>query len=191
MDFFRNFAQNFHPSLSEDTFKQMLAFLSIRHFPKNYELVSLDEKPTYFYVVKKGIIRSYNISSKGKEHTKTIYTPTMTSGNLGALIKNEPSKLIYECLTDCEVLQCNYEKLYELSLKNHEVSIFHYKVLQSVYIREESKILELQMLNATQRYKKLQKQLPGIDNLINQYHIASYLNITPVQLSRIRKNLIY
>ena len=29
----------------------------------------------------------------------------------------------------------------------------------------------------------------GIENLIPLYHVASYLNITPVQLSRIRKNL--
>ena len=57
-------------------------------------------------------------------------------------------------------------------------------------MREEEKILDLSMLNATQRYEKLKEKHPGIDNLINQYHIASYLNITPVQLSRVRKNYL-
>jgi len=36
---------------------------------------------------------------------------------------------------------------------------------------------------------KFKKDNPGIENLIPLYHIASYLNITPVQLSRIRKDL--
>ncbi|MGG6230575.1 Crp/Fnr family transcriptional regulator [Tenacibaculum sp. SDUM215027] len=190
MEFFRDFSQNFHP-LSEGALNKLFNILTIKKFSKGYELVSLGQKPTNIYILKKGIIRSYNIGVKGKEHTKTLYTPVITSGNLSALIKNEPSELVYECLTDCEVLECNYQNFYNLSLEYHEISIFHYKILQSIYIREVSKILELQMLDATQRYKKLQENYPNIDNLINQYHIASYLNITPVQLSRIRKNSIY
>ncbi|TDQ27757.1 Crp/Fnr family transcriptional regulator [Tenacibaculum caenipelagi] len=189
MEFFRNFSLNFYP-LSEDSLEKISELLTLKTFPKNYELVSLGQNPTNVYILKSGIIRAYNIDEKGKERTKTIYTPIMTSGNLGALIKNEPSTLIYECLTDCEVLECDYQSFYNLSLQHHEISIFHYKILEAIYIREESKILELQILDATQRYKNLQEKFPGIDNLINQYHIASYLNITPVQLSRIRKNYI-
>ncbi len=189
MDFFKEFALSLHP-LSEDGLERIFNLLTIKKFPKNYELVSLNQTPVNAYILKTGVIRSYSVE-KNKEHTKTIYTPISTSGNLGALIKNEPSTLIYECLTDCEVLEFNYKDFYNLSLQYHEISIFHYKILQNVYIREEGKILELQMLDATQRYKKLQENYPGIDNLINQYHIASYLNITPVQLSRIRKNSIY
>jgi hypothetical protein len=44
-------------------------------------------------------------------------------------------------------------------------------------------------MNATERYLSLRKQIPNIDNLIPQYQIATYLSITPVQLSRIRNNL--
>ncbi|RKF03191.1 CRP-like cAMP-binding protein [Tenacibaculum lutimaris] len=190
MDFFKEFALSFHP-LSEDGLERIFSLLTIKKFPKNFELVSLHQTPVNAYILKTGVIRAYSIDEKNKEHTRTIYTPISTSGNLGALIKNEPSTLIYECLTDCEVLECNYKDFYNLSLNHHEISIFHYKILQSVYIREVDRILELQMLDASQRYKKLQENYPGIDNLINQYHIASYLNITPVQLSRIRKNFIY
>ena len=38
-------------------------------------------------------------------------------------------------------------------------------------------------------YLKLIGQIPEINDLIPQFHIASYLGITPVQLSRIRKKL--
>ena len=190
MEFFKNFSANFHP-LTDESLEEIYELLKVKKYSKNQKIVELGQIPTKFYILKKGVIRSFNIDEKGKEHTKTIFTPVTTSGALGALIKKEPSALIYECLSDCEVIECSYQDFYNLSLKHHEVSIFHYKVLQHIYIREVSKILELQTLDATQRYKSLQEKHPGIDNLINQYHIASYLNITPVQLSRIRKNSIY
>ena len=43
--------------------------------------------------------------------------------------------------------------------------------------------------NAVTRYLNFRKAYPGIEQRVNQYHIASYLGITPVALSRIRKNL--
>lgn len=190
MEFFKNFSAKFHP-LTDESLEEIYGLLKVKKHYKNHQIVKLDQTPKNFYILKQGVIRAYSIDEKGKEHTKTIYTPISTSGDLGALIKKVPSTLIYECLSDCEVIECSYQDFYNLSLKHHDVSIFHYKVLQHIYIREVSKILELQTLDATQRYKNLQEKHPGIDNLINQYHIASYLNITPVQLSRIRKNSIY
>ncbi len=189
MSFFRDFVYNFH-NVSENSFKEFNNLVEEKKFPKNEVLVKLGQIPTNFYILKKGVMRAYITDEKGKEHTKTLYTPIVTSGNLGALIKKSPSNLIYECLTECEILECNYHSFYKLSTKHHDLSIFHYRVLEAVYIREEAKILELSMLNATQRYEKLKARFPKIDNLINQYHIASYLNITPVQLSRIRKNYL-
>jgi CRP-like cAMP-binding protein len=189
MSFFRNFVFNFH-NVSENSFEEFRNLTKEKNFKKNHQLVNLGDTPVNFYILKKGIVRAYIIDENGKEHTRTIYTPVGTTGNLGALIKKQPSKLIYECLTDCEALECNYHHFCDLSAKNHDLSIFHYKVLEKVYMREEEKILDLSMLNATERYEKLKENTPGIDNLINQYHIASYLNITPVQLSRVRKNYL-
>ena len=187
MDFLKNFVFSIH-NVPEHVFKEFEKLIIPKTFLKDHKMVKIGQLPTNFYVLKSGIVRAYIIDEKGKEHTRTIYTPIGTTGNLRSLITKEPSNLIYECLTDCEVLQCNYDDFYKLSLKHHDISIFHYKILEKIYIREEAKILELTLLNATERYKKLQKKIPNIDNLINQYHIASYLNITPVQLSRIRKN---
>mgnify|MGYP000607044223 CR=1 FL=1 len=62
-------------------------------------------------------------------------------------------------------------------------------LLELLFIKLENRFYELSSLNATQLYLKFKKDNPGIENLIPLYHIASYLNITPVQLSRIRKDL--
>jgi ribosomal protein L10 len=48
---------------------------------------------------------------------------------------------------------------------------------------------ELSSLDAKQLYLKLLEEKPQILESIPLNHIASYLNITPVQLSRIRRDL--
>jgi hypothetical protein len=43
------------------------------------------------------------------------------------------------------------------------------------------------MLDARQRYLLFQQRFPLLEQQIPQYHVASYLGITPTQLSRIRR----
>ncbi len=62
-------------------------------------------------------------------------------------------------------------------------------MLEYLFLNMEDRIYDLTLLNATEKYLKLKDEIPEIENLIAQYHIASYLNITAVQLSRIRKEI--
>jgi hypothetical protein len=54
-----------------------------------------------------------------------------------------------------------------------------------MFIKERREI-ELVLLQADERYKIFKQEYPNLENLIPQYHIASYLGVTPTQLSRIR-----
>ncbi|GAB3642608.1 hypothetical protein [Spirosoma arcticum] len=45
------------------------------------------------------------------------------------------------------------------------------------------------MLDAGQRYEQFQRDYGHLEPLIPQYHIASYLGVTPTQLSRIRRSM--
>lgn len=56
-------------------------------------------------------------------------------------------------------------------------------------MQKEQREIEIVLLDADERYHIFQKQFSGLENRIPQYHIASYLGITPTQLSRIRRKL--
>jgi hypothetical protein len=58
--------------------------------------------------------------------------------------------------------------------------------LEHVFSINEDRHLKILSKDAKERYLDLKKNIPDIDDLIPQYQIAAYLNITPVQLSRIR-----
>jgi len=59
-------------------------------------------------------------------------------------------------------------------------------LVEHAWIGKERRETQLIMLNASERYRAFREEYPGLEQRIPQYHIASYLGITPVQLSRIR-----
>lgn len=182
---------NSFENISEDTFKLLQSIATFKELKPGTQISKLDEKASNLYLLVSGIVRAYKLSELGKEYNKSFFLPISLTGSLTALIKNKPSKLIYETLTDCKVYEVNYAQFIKLSQSNVEISQLHIKVLESVFIKYETRQLELISLNATERYQKLRNDIPNIDKLIPQYQIASYLSITAVQLSRIRKKLNY
>lgn len=178
----------FYP-LSEKTLKQLSIIFTEKEFKKKDKIASYGEIPTNFYVLKSGIVRSYVTDEKGKEFIRSLYIPVRAVGAFSSLINQKPTKIVYDCLTDCTVVVGNFNKYKELAKENIELANLYNVILERLFIRMEKRILELSLLDSKQRYLKLKNYIPEIENLIPQYHIASYLNITPVQLSRIRKEL--
>ncbi|MGE4347904.1 MAG: Crp/Fnr family transcriptional regulator, partial [Flavobacteriaceae bacterium] len=63
------------------------------------------------------------------------------------------------------------------------------KLAEQFFVHKEQREVNIVMLDADKRYLIFQQEFPFLEQLIPQYHIASYLGITPTQLSRIRRKL--
>ncbi len=178
-----------HTSLSESSKKKFINLLTLKEYAKGQTISKKGELPTKFYLIKSGYVRSYITNHKNKEFIRTIYAPGTTKGSFASLILKKPSRSTYECLNCCQIYVGDFLEFKKLCQKNLDIANLYNIVLEQVYLRMEKRIYELSVLDATERYKNLKKSIPTIDNIIPQYHIASYLNITPVQLSRIRKEI--
>lgn len=188
MDFIEIFVNQIHP-LSKEVLEEFKSIFTEKKYSKNEIILATGEIATMFYIVKEGIARSYIMDENGKDHTRSLFVPVSSTGSLESLITKKPSSSNYQCLSDCVLLEGDFFKFKEL-VKNHfELSLFYSKILENIFLIMLKRITELSTLNASEIYKNLKKEIPEIDNLIPQYQIASYLNITPVQLSRIRKEL--
>ena len=184
----KTFINNFHV-LPETSFENFSKLTTLTKFSSKDIIAKYGETPKELFILKSGIVRSYYTDEKGKEYIRSLFTPFSSTGALGALIVDKPSSLSYDCLTDCEMFAINFKDLKELAKQDKDVAYMYANALESVFLLLESRIYDLTVLNATKRYIKLKRIINNIDNLIPQYHIASYLNISPVQLSRIRKKL--
>lgn len=190
MKFLRLFLGMFVEELSNESIKQIEDLLVFKTFKKGEIIVNIGDVPKNFYLIKSGIIRAYVLDETGKEHIKNLFRAPHITGPLSSIIKGKKSRTVYECLTDCEVFMGNQLDFVELTKKNHELALLNNRILERIFLIVEDRVRSLTILNATQRYLKALRDFPDIENLIPQYHIAGYLNITNVQLSRIRKKIL-
>ncbi|NHZ86031.1 MAG: cyclic nucleotide-binding domain-containing protein [Planctomycetia bacterium] len=136
--------------------------------------------------IKSGVMRAFYRNNEGDEYNKTFFTNSSFIGAYSSLITGQENLINIQCLTDCVILKANYEgitNLYDSTPKFERLSRI---LAERFFIMKEKREIELVMLDASERYEIFKKEHPNLENLIPQYHIASYLGITPTQLSRIR-----
>lgn len=181
-EFVNSFAE-----VSDELFAELLHISEFKIIEPGTQIVRLGEVASKMYLLRSGVIRCYLSTESGKEFNKSFYLPTCFVASLTSLIKGEPSLFVFETITECKLYEIDYEKFMKLCAEKAKLNMLYSTILEHTYMKYEKRLVELISLNAKERYKELQILIPEIDDLIPQYHIASYLGITPVQLSRIRK----
>lgn len=147
------------------------------------------ETPHQAAFLSKGIARAYYLTSDGNEYNKTFFLENSFPMPLTALITGQPNKINYQALSDCQVVLFNFNDFRSLFSEHECLKDFYYKALEIEWIKKEMHDINMVTNDATTNYKIFKETFPGLDQLIPQYHIASYLGITPIQLSRIRASL--
>lgn len=160
-----------------------------KSYPKGFQLCKAGSYPKNYYFITSGIIRKYYTDNKGKEFNKLLFTDNHVAASLTALTTNSVSNFTIECLTPVTLYEVSFEKLMNIVNNDLELANIYTEMIHLFFrVLEESEIEKVTM-EATERYLNFQKRFPTITNKIPLFHIASYLGITPIQLSRIRKKL--
>ncbi len=136
-----------------------------------------------------GLLRSYYISPKGEEVNKHFFLAGSLAAPLTSLVTKEPSPVYIGALEPSRLLQARYQDILRLYQQYPNLNKIGRVAVELAWIAKERRETQLIMLDAKARYRAFQDEYPGLEQRIPQYQIASYLGITPVQLSRIRKPL--
>ncbi len=155
---------------------------------KNDYLVREGSKVNYCYLLIEGVVRVY-YNKDGNEYNKTFFTPGMFPTALTALLSDAPSALSFQSLLPCQLIKFSYKGFRALFIKHRCLESFMLRLLELIWIKKERHDIQMVTNDATTNYMIFRQDYPGLENLIPQYHIASYLGITPIQLSRIRAQL--
>jgi CRP-like cAMP-binding protein len=143
-----------------------------------------DSKVLTFYV-KKGLLRSYIIDSKGKEHIFMFAPENWLIADMEAVEFNEPTQLFIDCLEDSEVIVFNKDCLVQ-----PEMTVAQWAENSQLLYRRLAKlqrrVLMLMGSPAIDRYNYFLTTYPELPNRVPQRMIATYLGITPQALSTIR-----
>ncbi len=136
--------------------------------------------------VESGLLRAYYQSPGGEQFNKIFFSNPAIVGAYTSLITKEKNQINIECLTDCEMVETDFQKILNLYEEHPMIERLNRTIAEDFFVKKEKREISLVMNDASERYALFQEEHPGLENQIAQYHIASYLGITPTQRSRIR-----
>ncbi|MEJ1237214.1 Crp/Fnr family transcriptional regulator [Chryseolinea sp. T2] len=145
--------------------------------------------PTRFGFVVRGLFRYYYLDTKGTEFTKGFFPENNFLTSYTAMKAHRPSYFAIEAMEDSDVVAIDYHHWHSLYAGHPCWQRFLLALLEKGYAKKESRERELLVFNAEERYLLFREQFPNLEARIKQHMVASYLGITPVALSRIRKTL--
>lgn len=182
-----NFLKRNFP-FNTDGIQEFLDSFSIENFSKGSIILqpnSIDRKLKF---IKSGYIREYYATDE-KEININFYNDSQFATDLTSFTSNTKTNKWQQCLTDVVMLTLPKKKFEEI-LTQYECA---HSAIQISFQRLLSQKESLEHDRATKTTKELYEEIrtkkPEWLNNIAQYHIASYLNITPESLSRLRKNI--
>ncbi|WP_419764730.1 MAG: Crp/Fnr family transcriptional regulator [Arcobacter sp.] len=165
-------------------------FFKTKTLTKGKHLFSIDDKVEDFYFLISGLARYYYLTVEGKEFNKSF---AEKQGHLLSSISSVSygtgSPFSVEVLSDFISLHIPYKKLLDLGQEFKQWNDLLLRIYENLVIKKEKRESDFLLLNARERYEKFLDDYSMIENAVPNYHIASYLGITDVALSRIRKEM--
>jgi len=158
-----------------------------RELPAGAALLRAGERATQTAFVTEGGLREYYLLPDGTERAKSFNLPGELAGSLADLLTGAPSRtwVVAEVPTVLLVTPWpTYIALHEQSMGWQRLGR---RVAENLYLRKVEREYELLALDAEARYRRALARWPTLEQVFLQRHIASYLGVTPVHLSRLRK----
>lgn len=176
--------------LPKELQESMEGKVRLRSVKKGEILQSPGAENTKGYFVKKGLLRSYVVDQKGKEHIYMFAPEGWAIGDIEAEAFNKPSQLYVDVLEDAEVLEAkdSFRDDYFSSIPKEALPSEARRLRRRLGVLQK-RVIMLMSSTALERYQEFLKTYPDIVQRVPQKMIASYLGITPEALSKIRGNI--
>ncbi len=139
--------------------------------------------------VVQGCLKMYMVDAAAKEHNLQFAIENNWIGDLGSFHSGQPSKLYVEAIESSIILQITRENLYRLYDQFPKFNEIFRIMKESHLVEYQNRILQNISSTGLERYLDFSKRHPELFNRISNVQIASYLGVTPVFLSMIRKKL--
>lgn len=175
--------------LTKEEEKKIVSRFAIRSLRKNELLIQRGTICQYEHYVINGTLRSFYTDDAGNEHTFQFAIDDWWITDLESFINNVPAETYAEALEPARVLQITKHDLDNLYNEVRCLDRFFRMLHERAYIAQNKRILNAIRMNGLKRYEKFLADYPAFHERIPQKYIASYLGITPVFLSQIRRKL--
>lgn len=182
----KNYIDSLNP-ISADSWNKLTNIFSEKSLSKGDFFIKEGQTANQIAFLQDGIVRAFYRNNEGVEYNKHFFISPCFIGGYASLITGTTNQINQQALTNCKILVANFSDFTALYNTYPDIERAARKLAELFFVHKEQREIEIVLLDADKRYLLFQKQFPFLEQQIPQYHIASYLGITPTQLSRIRR----
>ena len=156
-----------------------------RKYPKGARILDEGEVCQSIYWIVKGLVRQFYFKNK-KELTEYMATENTICMSIESLFHETPSHQIIQALEPTILFEIPMRELEAAAIKSVNIQMLYRKILEESLIISQQRADMLRFESAQDRYQKLVKSTPQLVLRAPLVYIASYLQMTPETLSRVR-----
>jgi len=175
-------------NITEDELNDFLGKTIIKTFKKQNTVSQPNAVPNEIFFIKSGLIRVFISDNEGAEHTIHFAVENQFIADYSNFIQKKPSLYTLQAVEETQVvvlprsvIEWGYKNLKEGQKMGRLIAEFY-------FIYQDDRIKNTYSRTPKQRYESITDVFPNIHNRVPQHMIASYLGITPVHLSRLKKS---
>jgi len=162
--------------------------IEVESYEKGDLIIGKGKRNNKEYFVFEGVCRSFLHSPEGDEVTISYFLEGEVLSPNKTRTANQLSQLNFQALTNLTIASMDADKFEQLMIDHLDIREFGNMVLQNELLSKVEKEIGLASLSAKERLQLFRKKYHFLENLIPHTDIASYLGITNVSLSRLRKD---
>ncbi|MCX2450976.1 Crp/Fnr family transcriptional regulator [Pedobacter sp. PLR] len=173
--------------VAQEAWQQLL---STQQLARQEYLLMEGSTPNKVSFVKKGLLSYFYTDKDGATVIKKFFPEQTLVASTSAMLLKEPGKFTIQALEATEIISYPFEGFRLLTEQFPDIARFYIQYLEQHWVIEkEIGEISLKYETAGQRYAGFKQNHPQLLQRLKLHHIASYLGITPTQLSRIRAEL--
>lgn len=178
-----------YSTMTHDELDILESILVSQKYAKGEMILKEGEICRQFLYIDKGLVRQFYFKH-GKEVTEHLGQEHTIVMCIESLFKEEPTKLQVEALEPTTVYALPIAELERVAMHNVNIQILYRKILEESLIISQIHADLVRFETAQDRYKKLCKLCPQVVLRAPLVYIASYLQMTPETLSRVRASTL-
>lgn len=171
----------------EDELENLLKLFKTRTLETGEYFVRSGDQSIELGFVNSGLLRFFYQTDDGKEFNKSFITENQFAAAYSAFLTRLPARFSIQAMDKSHLLTCDLASVVNLFDQHRCWEKLGRLLAEQLYIKKETREAEFLLDDAETRYLNFQTNYPGLEHRLTQYHVASYLGITPVMLSRIRR----